>query len=185
MGLISEVGGLKKEYRQARKEAQEATKKAEELRKKLDKKKEKEENQKIYERDLEKAVAHDLRHTFEKCFERDGLEKGFINLSLKATRDEILNNIPESDIEWHYINENYEKILNKIKKIYENDQKAKNYIINMQTEQEKIKNTNKTILINILYNICAFIFSPFSLILFFLGFFIWGYFYFAIPILNM
>lgn len=191
MGLITEVQELKSEYKKARKEAEQATKKAEELQKKLDKKNEEKEEQKKYEKDLKKAVENDLITTFERCFERDGLEKGYINLRLKSTRDEILKNIPEGDQEWHYLNDNYEKILNKVKKIYENDKKAKEElmqnVLSKQLEQQKIKQEEKqkqekkTNLYITLINIFFLLVNPITIILFLL---ILGYFKIALPILN-
>lgn len=117
----------------------------EKLTRQLEKEKEQKENQKQYEKDLKIAIENDLHNTFEKCFERDGLEKGFINLSLKQTRNEILQNIANSTFEYDFINNNYEKILNKVKKIYENDQKARNKILIMQLQQAQQENQNEEI----------------------------------------
>lgn len=118
-------------------------------------------------------------------------KSGYINLSLVATRKEIIENVAESTIERDYIYNNYEKILNKVKKIYENDEKAKNAYLQMQMQEqinqykeqqkkEQKKIIVKTLLINIFKTIC----SPIGLILFFLILFIWGYFAFAVPVLN-
>lgn len=118
-------------------------------------------------------------------------KSGYINLSLVTTRKEIIENVAESTIERDYIYNNYEKILNKVKKIYENDEKAKNaYLhmkmqeqINQYTEQQK-KEQKKIIIQTLLINIFKTICSPIGLILFFLILFIWGYFAFAVPVLN-
>ena len=118
-------------------------------------------------------------------------KSGYINLSLVTTRKEIIENVAESTIERDYIYNNYEKILNKVKKIYENDEKAKNAYLQMQMkekiehqlEEEKTHQT-KYLIQNILINIFKTICSPIGLILFFLILFIWGYFAFAVPVLN-
>lgn len=118
-------------------------------------------------------------------------KSGYINLSLVTTRKEIIENVAESTIERDYIYNNYEKILNKVKKIYENDEKAKNAYLQMQM-QEKInqykeqqkKEQKKIIIQTLLINIFKTICSPIGLILFFLILFIWGYFAFAVPVLN-
>ncbi len=114
-------------------------KEVERLQKKLEQAKEEKENEKQYEKDLKIAVENDLKNCFYNCFENEGLEKGLINLSLKITRDEIIQNVGENEIERNYIDNNYEKILNKVKKVYENDQKAKNTILAHQLQQQQIK----------------------------------------------
>ena len=156
-------------------------KEAEKLQRQLENEKAKKENQKQYEKDLKIAIENDLRNTFEKCFERDGLEKGLINLSLKQTRNEILQNITNSSFEYDFINNNYERILNKVKKIYENDQKARNKILAMQLQQqqqEQQKEDKKTDLYKALLKIFFVLFNPITIILYVL---IWGYFTFALP----
>lgn len=118
-------------------------------------------------------------------------KNGFINLSLVSTRNEIIKNVAENTIEYDYLYNNYEKILNKVKKIYENDEKAKYAYLQMQMkekikhqlEEEKTHQT-KYLIQNILINIFKTICSPIGLILFFLILFIWGYFAFAVPVLN-
>lgn len=132
MGLIQEVQKLadnneqlKNEYIQAKKEAEQATQKAEQLAKKLELARQQKENQKEYERGLLKAVENDLITTFSRSFENEGLEDAYMHLRLKQTRDEILDHVPENDAEWHFVNDNYEKILEKVKKIYKNDFEAK------------------------------------------------------------
>ena len=118
-------------------------------------------------------------------------KSGYINLSLVTTRNEIIKNVAENTIEYDYLYNNYEKILNKVKKIYENDEKAKYAYLQMQMQEqinqykeqqkkEQKKIIVKTLLINIFKTIC----SPIGLILFFLILFIWGYFAFAVQVLN-
>lgn len=145
--------------REARKE-QEQKKRLEEI-KKIEEKKEKEKEQKQYEKDLKIAVENDLKNCFMNCFEREGLQKGYINLRLLSTRKEIIENVGENFAERQYIDENYEKILSKVKQIYENDQKAKSEYMQLQLleEQQKQqeeeqkqqeKEQNKNIILNIL-----------------------------------
>lgn len=194
MGIISEVQKIKKEYKQAKMETEKATKKVKELTKKLEVAKEEKQNKREYERDLKKAVKDDLITTFQRCFDRDGLRKGYLNLSLKATRDEILENVPENDLEGHYVDDNYERILNKVKKIYENDQKAKEELqkIELQKQlttaldqqriqQEKKKKEEKKLdIFYLLTNLFFWIFNPISIIILL----ILGYFVFAEPLFE-
>ena len=173
MSLTSQVQELKSEYKKAQQEAREATKQAEKLQQKLDKLQEQKEQQREYERGLKKAAENDLKNTFYKCFDRDGLEKGYINLSLKATRDEILKNVPESTQEAEYIDDNYEKILNKVKKIYENDLKAKNRLQELQTAQQQEKENKKIQLKNTILKTLSTIFKWTFGLLFVITFSIW------------
>ena len=66
-------------------------------------------------RDNYLTVLEEVQNCFRRCFQRDGLELGYTNLSLKSTRDEILQNIPENTVERFYLDNNYEKILNDVK----------------------------------------------------------------------
>ena len=133
------MGVLTMELEKVNKTITDSQKEVERLQRKLERAKEEKENKKQYERDLKIAVENDLKNCFYNCFEREGLEKGLINLSLKVTRDEIIQNVGESETEKNYIDDNYEKILNKIKKVYINDQKAKNAIIAHQLKQQQEK----------------------------------------------
>lgn len=180
MGLIQEVQTLN--IRQARKE-QEEQKKLEEI-KRIQAQKQLEKEQKQAEKELKIALENDLKGCFEKCFERDGIEKGYINLCLKSTRDEIILNIGKNTEERYFINKNYERILKQVKIIYENDQKAKNKILQMQLlEQQKEQQTQnrKAKLHTKLVSIFFIIVNPITIILFLL---ILGYFKIALPILN-
>lgn len=158
MGLLAEVQTMN--IREARKE-QEQQKQLKEI-KKIEEKKEREKEQKQYEKDLTKAVENDLKKCFMRCFENEGLKNGYINLRLLSTRIEIIQNISENALERHFIDENYEKILLKVKRIYENDQKAKDeytqikLLEEQQKQQEEEKKQQeeqqkKNIFINILY----------------------------------
>ncbi len=130
------MGALTMEFEKVNKTMAENQKEVERLQRKLEQAKEEKENQKQFERDLKIAIENDLKNCFYNCFENEGLEKGFINLSLKTTRDEIIQNVGENEIERNYIDNNYERVLNKVKKVYENDQKAKNIILAYQLQQQ-------------------------------------------------
>ena len=133
------MGVLTMELEKVNKTIANNQKEVERLQRQLERAKEEKENKKQYERDLKIAVENDLKNCFYNCFEREGLEKGSINLSLKVTRNEIIQNVGENEIERNYIDNNYEKVLNKVKKVYENDQKAKNTILAYQLQQQQIK----------------------------------------------
>ena len=158
-------------------------KEVEKLTKQLERAKEEKANQKEYEQGLKIAIENDLRNTFEKCFDRDGLEKGYINLSLKQTRNEILQNITHSTFEYDYINSNYERILNKVKKIYENDQKAKNKILTMHLQQMQQEQQSQDIKINRYKKITTTFLILIIPILILIGI-IWSYNKFAKPVFE-
>lgn len=187
---------LTNEYIRAKRELEKNQKEVEKLEKKLELARQEKENKKEYERGLLKAVENDLINTFSRCFEDEGLENGYINLRLKSTRDEILQNVPENEIEARYIDENYEKILEKVKKIYKNDFEAKqelqekmgdiycntdNNIIEGYERSLKLEKDNKT------FDFLITLFSiliPLAVVGGIIAFFVWGYFYFAVPVLN-
>lgn len=140
-------------------------KEVEKLQKQLERAKKEKEEKKQYERDLKIAVENDLKRCFYNCFEHEGLEKGLINLSLKVTRDEVIQNVGENEFERNFIDNNYEKILNKVKKVYENDQKAKNTILTYQVQQQQQekqereeKERKKIIIFDIIGNIIKWTF---------------------------
>lgn len=149
MGLIQEVQTLndsnkqlQNEYIKARKETEKATREAEKLAKKLEYARQEKEQKREYERDLKKAVEKDCIQCFKRCFEREGYKKALYHLQLAETRKDILQNIPESESEFDYLDNNYERILNKVKKIYENDQNAKNELLTQQLKEELQKSGN-------------------------------------------
>lgn len=171
MGLIQEVQELSdnnkqlfNEYKRAQKEAEQATKKAEQLAKKLEQAREEKQQKREYERDLAKAVEKDCVQCMRRCFDREGYQKAFYHLQLSKTRNDILQHIPESQKEYDYLDNNYEKILNRVKKQYENDQKAKAYFLTEQlkevqkqkeikeAEQQKKQETK-----NIFFNLIVFL----------------------------
>lgn len=149
MGLIQEVQTLndsnkqlQSEYIRAKRELEKNQKEVEKLEKKLELAKQEKENKKEYERDLKKAVENDCIQCMRRCFEREGYKNALVNLQLAETRADILQHIPENEIERIFLDNNYEKILNKVKKIYENDQKAKNAILTQQLKEELEKSNN-------------------------------------------
>lgn len=87
-------------------------------------KQEKEKTQKQYERDLKIAVENDCFNCMKRDFEEEGYKLACINLQLATTRQDILEHVPENELERNYLDKNYERIFNKVKKIYENDMKA-------------------------------------------------------------
>lgn len=184
MGLLAEVQTMN--IKQARKE-QEEKRKQEQRQKEIEeimRKKDQKQQEQEYLKDLKKAVEKDLKNTFENCFEREGLQKAYINLCLKETRDNIIKNVAESSIESEYVDQIYENTLNKVKKIYENDEKAKQALLQMQMQeqikQQQVKEEKRNIFYNLM-NILFLLFNPISLIIILL---IAGYFFLASPILK-
>ena len=159
MGLLAEVQTMN--IRQALKEQEEKEKEQKRLEqiKKIEEKKQQEKEQKQFEKDLTKAVEEDATKCFCKCFDRDGLELGYINLCLKSTREEILKNVPESIEERYFLDANYERLLNKVKKIYENDQKAKEKLLQIELQKQATQNQKKQATKNLIFNILQYTFS--------------------------
>lgn len=200
MGLIQEVQELSdnnkqlfNEYKRAQKEAEQAAKKAEQLAKKLEQAREEKQQKREYERDITKAVEKDCIQCMRRCFEREGYQKAFYHLQLVETRNDILQHVSESQQEYDYLDNNYEKILNKVKKQYENDQKAKAYFlteqlkkvqkqkemqeaeVQKQKEIEEAKQQKKQETKNIFFNLIVFLAYTFIFglipFLFFYGYF--------------
>lgn len=138
------MGVLTMEIEKVNKTIVDNQKEVEKLQRQLERAKEKKENQKQYEKDLHIAIENDLKNCFYNCFEREGLEKGLINLSLKITRDEVIQNVGENEFERNFIDNNYERVLSKVKKVYENDQKAKNIIIAYKLQQQQEQQRRET-----------------------------------------
>lgn len=103
-------------------------KQVEKLTKQLEKAKEEKKTKKEYERGLKEAIENDLIDTMKWYFENEPFQNACINLKLTSTRNEILKNVAENEIEARWVDKNYERIFNKVKKIYENDMKAKQEI---------------------------------------------------------
>lgn len=174
------MGVLTMEIEKVNKTMADNQKEVEKLTKQLEKAKEEKKTQKEYERDLKIAVENDLISTMKGYFEREPFQNACINLSLASTRQEILDNVPESEFERNWIDKNYERIFNKVKKIYENDMKAKQEIQNMilqeQLKQQQIENEKDAkfengvrIFFNILKWICIIIFAPIVLLFIFIS----------------
>lgn len=149
MGLIQEVQTLndsnkqlQNEYIKARKETEKATREAEKLAKKLEYARQEKENKKEYERDIKKAIEKDFIKDLQIYINKNNYKKAFIDLYTIETRTNIINKFAKNDFEFDYINANYEKILNKVKKIYENDQNAKNELLTQQLKEELQKSGN-------------------------------------------
>lgn len=133
------MGALTMEVKKLNKTIEDNQKQIEKLTRQLEIEKEKKKTQKEYERDLKKAVEHDCIECMSEDFEKEGFTNACINLQLITTRQAIIKNVAESDIEVHYLDDNYERIFNKVKKIYANNEKAK-----MQAEQLKIQQEEET-----------------------------------------
>lgn len=169
------MGVLTMELEKMNKELEKNQKEVEKLTKQLERAKEEKKTKKEYEKDLKIAVENDLISTMKGYFEREPFQNACINLSLASTRQEILENVPESEFERNWVDRNYERIFNKVKKIYENDYKAKqeiqNIILQKQLEQQQIQEEKDArfengvkIFFTILKWICIIIFLPIALL---------------------
>ena len=137
------MGALTMEVEKMNRTIIENQKKVERLTKQLEKAKEEKKTQKEYEKDLKKAVEHDCMECMKRDFEKEGFTNACINLQLITTRQAILENVPESEFERQYLDDNYERIFNKVKKIYANNEKARIQAeqLKAQQEEEARKNT--------------------------------------------
>lgn len=174
------MGVLTMEIEKVNKAIIENQKEVEKLTRQLNNAKEEKKTQKEYERDLKKAVEHDCIECMKRDFEKEGFTNACINLQLVTTRQAILENVPESEIERQYLDDNYERIFNKVKKIYANNEKSKEQIqlfqnqkqLEEQQKQEeqdaKFENGIK-IFFNILKWICIIIFAPIVLLFIFIS----------------
>lgn len=154
--------------------------KIEKLNKQLEKTREEKKTQKEYERDLKKAVEYDCIECMRRDFEKEGFTNACINLQLVTTRQAILKNVPESELERQYLDDNYERIFNKVKKIYANNEKSREQIQLLQNKKQleeqqkqeeqdaKFENGIK-IFFNILKWICIIIFAPIVLLFIFIS----------------
>ena len=155
-------------------------KEVERLSKQLESAKERKKTQKEYERDLKKAVENDCIECMKRDFETEGFYNACINLQLLSTRQAILKNVPESEFERQYLDDNYERIFNKVKKIYANNEKSKQQIhqIELRKQFEKYQKQNESdekfeknvkTFFNILKWICIIIFAPIVLLFIFIS----------------
>lgn len=174
------MGALTMEVEKINKSIIENQKEVERLTKQLEKAKEEKKTEKEYEKDLKIAVENDLISTMKGYFEREPFQNACINLQLASTRQEILNNVSESEFERNWIDKNYERIYNKVRKIYENDMKAKQQIQNMilqkQLEEQQIQDEKDAkfeigikIFFSILKWIAIIIFAPIVLLFIFIS----------------
>ena len=174
------MGVLTMEVEKMNKTIIENQKQVEKLTRQLEKAKEEKRTQKEYERDLKKAVEHDCIQCMKRDFEEEGFTNACINLQLVTTRQSILENVPESEFERQYLDDNYERIFNKVKKIYANNEKSKQQIhqIELQKQFEKYQKQNESdekfeknvkTFFNILKWICIIIFAPIVLLFIFIS----------------
>ena len=174
------MGVLTMELKKVNKTIVDNQKEVEKLTKQLEKAKKEKETKKEYERDLKIAVENDLISTMKGYFEREPFQNACINLQLADTRQEILEHVPESEFERNWIDKNYERIFNRVKKIYENDMKAKaqiqNIILQRQLEEQQIQEEKDAkfengvkIFFNILKWIAIIIFAPIVLLFIFIS----------------
>ena len=120
---------MNSEYTKAKQEQIKNQKEVEKLQKQIDNLKKEKQQEKEYKKDYFIAVKKDLQATFKHCFDEEGAKKAYIHLRLKNTRERIILNVGESSIERDWIDDNYEKELEKVRKIYENDEKARMEIL--------------------------------------------------------
>lgn len=169
------MGALAMEFEKVNKNMYNTQKKVEELSRKIEVEKEEKKTQKEYERDLKIAIENDLVTTMKGYFEREPFQNACINLHLASTRQEILENVPESEFERNWVDKNYERVFNKVKRIYENDMKAKEQLQSMllqkefekqRMQEEKDQKIEKRIKIffNILKWIAIIVFLPIALL---------------------
>ena len=130
------MGVLTMEIEKMNKTIIENQKEVERLTKQLEKAKEEKKTQKEYERDLKIAVENDCINCMKRDFEKEGYTNACINLQLAKTRQDIIENVAESEIERQYLDNNYERIFNKVKRIYENDEKAKKGYLELETQKQ-------------------------------------------------
>lgn len=130
MGLIQEVQTLK---RQTANNSEELQKKVNALTKKL----ERAEQLKEYQKDQYKAIENELKDIFKQEFNilidendkslkyKDNINKKYFELKTIKKMDEIIKGLATTDLEGHFLEDNYIKILDKIYKRYDEDIKAK------------------------------------------------------------
>lgn len=174
------MGVLTMEIKKMNKTLIENEKEVKRLTKQLEKAKEEKKTQKEYEKDLAKAVEHDCIECMKRNFEKEGFTNACINLQLVKTRQDIIKNVAESEVERQYLDDNYERIFNKVRKIYQNDEKAKQQIqeiiLRKQLEEQQIQEEKDArfengvkIFFNILKWIAIIIFAPIALLFLFIS----------------
>lgn len=71
-----------------------------------------------------KTAQEELERCFTNCFLKNGYEKSKNYLYSYNNRLDIVNHIAENSIEYAYLKDNYDKILNKIARAFKNDFEA-------------------------------------------------------------
>lgn len=142
MGLIQEVQTLKKESKYNTKEIEKQIKS-------FEKQLERARQEKEYKKDEFKAIENDLKELFKSEFnstineDLDTYEKQlklrYNKLKTIEKRDEIIKKTSITDLEGHYVDNNYFKILNDIYKIYQEDLKSKKEIVESQKKVYKLE----------------------------------------------
>lgn len=126
---IYKIRGDENAYMKTKQEQVENQKEVERLQRKLENLEEEKKQEKEYKKDYFIAVRKDLQSTFKLCFDEEGAKKAYIHLRLKSTRERVILNVGENSIERDWLEDNYEKELEKVRKIYENDEKARMEIL--------------------------------------------------------
>lgn len=190
---IKEQEQLKKEAMQRKKRMEKEQQEKEKLIEieRIQRKQEIEKEQKEYEKGLIIACENDLKNSFDKMF-NDNKHNTKIEIQTTLsilqkidTRNAYLKKFGKSGvIVYDYLNENYEKILNKVYKKWENNIKSIEFEKNIQqkieankSNQEQQKEQKKIAIYKLLINIFFILVNPITIILYIL---IWGYFTFAV-----
>lgn len=189
---IKEQEQLKKEAIQRKKRIEKEQQEKEKLIEieRLQRKQEIEKEQKEYEKGLIIACENDLKNSFDKMF-NDNKHNTKIEIQTTLSilqkidiRNTYLKEFGKSGvIVYDYLDENYEKILNKVYKKWENNIKSIEFEKNIQQQIEEYKNNQeqqkeqkKIAIYKLLINIFFILVNPITIILYLL---IWGYFAFA------
>lgn len=190
---IREMEQLKKEAIQRKKRIEKEQQEKEKLAeiRRIQRKEEIEKEQKDFEKGLIIACENDLKNSFDKMF-NDNKHNTKIEIQTTLsilqkidTRNAYLKEFGKSGvIVYDYLNENYEKILNKVYKKWENNIKSIEFKKNIQqkieankSNQEQQKEQKKIAIYKLLINIFFILVNPITIILYLL---IWGYFTFAV-----
>lgn len=124
-------------------EEQEEQKRLKEI-KKIERKKEQEREQKQYEKDLLLACERDLQTSFERIFEsakpQDQLTLNIVLSKLYKLeyRNGLIDEKGSSTLEKDYLDKNYDKILNRVYKKWQNNLKSIE-VENLQVQAEEFK----------------------------------------------
>lgn len=170
---VYKIRGDKNAYMKSKQEQIENQKEVERLQKQIDKLKDEKQQEKEYKKDYFIAVRKDLQTTFKRCFDKEGATKAYIHLRLKETREDVILHVGENSIERDWLEDNYEKELEKVRKIYENDEKARMEILApklleeaKKAQEQKEKEERKKNIFHSIFYIIGQIFKWIFLILF-------------------